>query len=81
MGQADFWAEGDWNATCAMCGRKRKASTMVQNEVSKLYRCVEHNEPRHPQDYVGSIPSRPTTPPTFIQKSGDRNVGPLADQE
>jgi len=25
-GRADFFAPGDWNYACSMCGRKRKAS-------------------------------------------------------
>lgn len=51
MGRADYYEEGDWNATCSMCGKKRKASTLVKNWQGQ-YRCPEHNEPRHPQDFV-----------------------------
>lgn len=54
IGRADFFAPGDWNAVCSLCGRKRKASTMVQNWQG-LYRCLEHNEPRHPQDFVRGV--------------------------
>lgn len=51
MGQADYLELGDWNAVCEMCGRKRKASTMVKNWQGG-WRCPEHNEPRQPQDFV-----------------------------
>lgn len=50
-GRADYLDLGTWNASCSMCGRKRKASTMEQNWQG-LYRCPEHNEPRQPQDFA-----------------------------
>lgn len=60
-GRADFWEPGDWNAVCSMCGRKRKASQMVKNWQG-LYRCPEHNEARHPQDFVRAIPDNMSVP-------------------
>lgn len=60
-GRSDYWAPGDWNAVCSMCGRKRKASTMVKNWQG-LYRCPEHNEPRHPQDFVRAVPDNMSVP-------------------
>lgn len=60
-GRADYWAPGDWNASCSMCGRKRKASQMVKNWQG-LYRCPEHNEPRHPQDFVRNMPDIQSVP-------------------
>lgn len=60
-GRADFWAPGDWNAVCSMCGAKRKASTMVKNWQG-MYRCPEHNEPRHPQDFVRAVPDDQSVP-------------------
>lgn len=54
MGKADFYAPGDWNIACSMCGRKRKASTLVKNWQG-MWRCPEHNEPRHPQDFVKGV--------------------------
>ena len=52
---------GDWNAVCSECGRKRKASEMVKNWQG-MYRCPEHNEPRHPQEYVRAVPDIQTPP-------------------
>lgn len=65
-GQADFWAEGDWNAICAQCGRKRKASMMVKNPpgtpCSGMYTCPEHYDSRQPQDFVKGIVDKMTAP-------------------
>lgn len=70
-GRADFWEPGDWNAACSMCGRKRKASQMVKNWQG-LYRCPEHNEPRHPQDFVRAVPDNQTVP--WAQPETDINL-------
>lgn len=55
MGRADYFELGDYNAYCSECGRKRKASQLVQNWQG-MYRCPSHNEPRQPQDFVRAIP-------------------------
>lgn len=67
-GRADFFARGDWNIACSMCGRKRKASMMVRNWQG-LFRCPEHNEPRHPQDYAKGVKDVMTVP--FAQPETD----------
>jgi hypothetical protein len=59
--RTDYYAEGDWNAMCSMCGRKRKASELVKNWKGQ-YRCPEHNEPREAQDFVKGIVEHPTPP-------------------
>lgn len=61
MGKADYYAEGDWNAVCALCGRKRKASMLERNWQGD-YRCPEHNHPRHPQEFVRAIADSQTPP-------------------
>ena len=61
MGQADYLALGDWNATCSLCGAKRKASTLVKNWQG-YWRCPEHNEPRQPQDFVRGVVDVQTVP-------------------
>ena len=60
-GRADYLELGDWNAVCYQCGRKRKASTLVQNWQG-FYVCPVHNEPRQPQDFVRSVPDNQTPP-------------------
>jgi len=64
MGRADYLKLGDWNATCSLCGFKRKASELVKNWQGQ-YRCPEHNEPRHPQDFVRSTADVQT--PAWVQ--------------
>lgn len=71
MGRADYYEEGDWNATCSMCGRKRKGTTLVRNWQGQ-WRCPEHNEPRHPQDFVRGVPETETVP--FVQNPADTFV-------
>ena len=70
-GRADFLRVGDWNAACSMCGRKRKASELVQNWQG-LWRCPEHNEPRQPQDFVRGIADIQTPP--WTQREEDINI-------
>ena len=61
MGQSNYFKPGDWNAVCSMCGRQNKASELVKNWQG-MYRCPEHNEPRHPQDFVRAVPDIQTPP-------------------
>jgi hypothetical protein len=70
-GSADRFVPGDWNVACSMCGRKRKASQMVKNWQG-YYRCPEHNEARHPQDFVrgGAV----ETPPPYTQPQTDYEI-------
>lgn len=70
-GRADYFEPGDWNAACSICGRKRKASQMVQNWQG-LWRCPEHNEPRQPQDFVRGIADIQTPP--WAQRETDIDI-------
>lgn len=67
-GRADYYAEGDWNAACFQCARKRKASQMVKNWQG-YWVCPEHNEPRHPQDFVRAVPD--VQAPPWVQPIGE----------
>lgn len=60
-GRADFYASGEWNVACSMCGRKRKSSEVVKNWQGD-WRCPEHNEERHPQDFVRAVPDDMSVP-------------------
>ena len=60
-GRADYYKAGDYNAACSMCGAKRKASQLVLNWQGQ-YRCPEHNETRHPQDFVRAVPDVQSVP-------------------
>lgn len=70
-GPADYYEEGDWNAACSMCGRKAKASWLVKNWQG-FYRCPNHNETRHPQDFVRAIPD--TLSPPWVQPQTDIDI-------
>ena len=61
MALTDHFEPGDWNATCSMCGRTRKASDLVKNWQG-AYRCPKHNEPRQPQDFAKGITEHPEVP-------------------
>lgn len=66
-GRADFLALGDWNAACAECGRKRKASDMRQLPPGVpgggMYVCYpEHWNPRQQQDFVRGVPDKMAAP-------------------
>jgi hypothetical protein len=61
MGNSDYLRLGEWNAECFKCGRKFKAS-MLRKQWQGGYVCLEHWEPRHPQDFVRGIPDNPAPP-------------------
>ncbi len=67
-GQADYLELGSWNTACSMCGRKRKAHEVVKNWQG-MWRCPEHNEVRHPQDFVRGVPDDQSVP--FAQPEAD----------
>lgn len=68
----DYFAPGDWNILCSMCGQKMKFSEAVQNWQGQ-WRHPRCNEPRHPQDFVHSINSPEMTIPVS-QKMGEIDV-------
>lgn len=72
MGRADFWQSGDWNTVCFECGRKRKASTLKRHWQG-YFVCPEHNEARHPQDFVRGVQD-PQTPPWTQPMPADQFV-------
>lgn len=73
IGRADYLNLGDWNALCTLCGRKRKASEMVQVEQgipgAGQYMCPEHRWHRNPQDFVRGMPDDMTPP--WVQTNPD----------
>jgi len=74
MGKS-YYKPGDNKVICDTCGRAVKASS-VKKTWDGFYVCVEHWEPRHPQDFVRSVKddqtvkiSRPNTEPTFVAEA------------
>ena len=64
----DYYVDGDWDAVCYECGRKRKAS-YLKRHWQGYYVCPEHWEPRHPQDFVRGIQEH--LAPPWVQPWGD----------
>lgn len=72
MGDSDYYADGDWNFFCDLCGKKAKASTGVKTWDGHWV-CRSHKEIRNPQDFIRgvrenlSVPwERPEAPDTFV---------------
>lgn len=73
MAEADFYANGQWNFFCDLCGRKEKSGRAMLTW-NGLRVCKHHKEIRNPQDFLRgvkddqSVPwSRPEKEPeTFI---------------
>lgn len=71
---------GQWNAICDVCGQKYKSGQM-KKRWDGLMVCPNDWEPRHPQDFLRSVPdhqavpwSRPQTPDVFIPSNWDRTL-------
>jgi hypothetical protein len=72
VANADFYADGEWNFICDLCGRKAKSST-AEKTWDNHYVCRSHKEVRNPQDFVRgvkddqSLPwSRPIPADTYV---------------
>jgi hypothetical protein len=77
-GPADYYALGDYNARCSICGAKEKASKMVRNWQG-LYRHPANskngcNEPRQPQDFVRGVQDIQTPPWVQSDENGDIDI-------
>lgn len=71
----DYYAHGDYNFRCDVCGLKRKASE-ARLRWDNARTCAECWEPRHPQDFVRGVPETSAPPwvrpdsQTFIEDNG-----------
>lgn len=74
MGRADYYAPGDWNAICDICGQKYKASELRLNW-QNLMVCPTDYEPRQPQDFVRGVADNPTPP--WVRPQGADDFVPL----
>ena len=61
MGKTDYLKLGDWNAICAVCGFKYKASEL-RKRWDGVYVCPSDHEERHPQDFVRARPDQRPLP-------------------
>lgn len=60
-GQADYFAPGQWNFICDLCGAKRKSGA-AQLTWDKHYVCPHHKEVRNPQDFVRGVSDDQSVP-------------------
>ena len=58
---ADFFADGQWNFFCDLCGRKAKSSDGVKTW-DNHYVCRHHKEVRNPQDFLKGVKDDPSVP-------------------
>jgi hypothetical protein len=72
MGKADYYADGQWNFFCDLCGAKVKSSNGVKTWANS-YVCRHHKEVRNPQDFLRGVKddqsvawSRPEAADTFV---------------
>lgn len=72
MGRADYYAEGEWNANCDLCGKKRKSSMLRKNWQGFMVCYPEHWWPREAQDFVGKPPAESS--PDWTRPPSDRSV-------
>ena len=69
MGSANYYAPGQWNFYCDLCGRKNKSGDAVLTW-DNHYVCSHHKEARNPQDFVKGVPDNQSLPWTRAN-SGD----------
>lgn len=84
-GKADFYARGQWNFYCDLCGAKTKSSDGVRTW-NNLWVCSHHKEVRNPQDFVRGIKDdqttpwrRSATPPEFLQSCSLQGLNAIPD--
>ena len=75
LGTKDYIKLGDHNAWCDRCGFKFKASELVKTWEG--FRCCKPcDEPRNEQDFIRSMPEKPT-PPWSRPRSDTEPPGPM----
>ncbi len=60
-GTADFYADGQWNFYCDLCGRKEKSDN-GRKTWDNFYVCARHKEVRNPQDFVRGVKDDQSVP-------------------
>jgi len=61
MGSADYYASGQWNFYCDLCGRKQKSGNAMKTW-DGFYVCKSHKEQRNPQDFIKGVLDDQSTP-------------------
>ena len=58
---SSFFAKGEWNFTCDLCGRLEK-SGRAQKTWDNHWVCMKHKEVRNPQDFLQAVKDDQTVP-------------------
>ena len=61
MGSNNYYAKGQWNAYCDLCGKPGKSSSM-RKTWDGFYVCAFHKEERNPQDLIRGIKDDQSVP-------------------
>jgi len=61
-GSSDFYKKGTWNAVCALCGTKYKASELRWNTQIQDWVCKWDWESRHPQERLRAVKEDQSVP-------------------
>ena len=61
MSAADYYADGQWNFYCDLCGAKKKSSQAVKTWDGH-YVCASHKEERNPQDFLRGVKDDQSVP-------------------
>jgi len=60
-GKADYFADGQWNFYCDLCGAKTKSKDGVKTW-DNFRVCRHHKEVRNPQDFIRGIKDDTSVP-------------------
>src|SRR5882672_9572567 len=66
-GKADYYAKGQWNFFCDLCGAKTKSGDSMKTW-NNLYVCKHHKEVRNPQDFLRGVKENMSLPWTRPEK-------------
>lgn len=85
MGANNYFADGQWDFICDLCGKKNKSGNAMKTW-DNYYVCRHHKEVRNPQDFVRGVReemrlpwSRPESPPNYIPSFYTRSFSDSLD--
>jgi hypothetical protein len=61
VAENDFYADGEWNFACDLCGRKQKSNRSMLTW-NGLRVCRHHKEVRNPQDFLRGVKDDQSVP-------------------
>lgn len=61
MGSNNYFASGQWNFICDLCGKPGKSSS-ARKTWDGYYVCASHKEERNPQDFIRGVKDDQSVP-------------------